>query len=367
MAIVWWSKKQSSLEKIYMSLNKPTLNNKVSLFRLLAATQKAGLWIRDSLQSIAKAEAHSWVKKILKDTIEQVNEWVGFSDALSKYNDFFSSSDIELIRSAEQMWKLPKTLEDISEELEKFQAIKSKIKSAMLYPSIVMIVAVIAVIILLWKVIPTIIKIFPPNTPLPWITKFVMSVSDYLQTSYLTIFVILILTPILYVFLYNKVLLFKKLIDKLLLNIAVVWPLLKTFYRYRFSKLLWDFYDAWISPIDSLNQIANIFTNYHYKQKILDVKKDLEIWLAMWDSLEGSWLFNPILIQILWIWEQTGNVWEILVKMSDFYRNELDTKVEWLTKVIEPILMVFISVIIWWIVASIFLPMASLIWALSWQ
>jgi type IV pilus assembly protein PilC len=111
--------------------------------------------------------------------------------------------------------------------------------------------------------------------------------------------------------------------------------------------------------------MANIFANYHYKKKILDVKKDLEVWLEMTESFEWSWLFNPILIQIIWIWERAGNIWEVLDKMAIFYRNELDTKVEWLTKMIEPLLMVFVASIIWVIVASVFLPMADLIWSFS--
>ena len=365
MAIVWWPKKQSTLEKIYMSFNKPGLPNKVNLFRLLAATQKAWLWIRESLQSIEKSETHPWLKKILKDTIEQINEWVWFSDALAKYSDFFPRSEIELIRSSEQMWKLPETLDNMAVELEKFQAIKSKLKSAMMYPSIVLLVAIAAVIILLIKVIPSIIQIFPANLELPAITQFVIGASDYLKENYKIIFWLFVLIPILYTFLYSKFLPFKIVVDKFILKIPVIWPLVKTFYRYRFSKLLWDFYNAWISPIDSLDQIYNIFSNYHYKKKILDVKKDLEVWLEMAASFEGSWLFNPILIQIIWVWEKTGNIWEILIKMADFYRDEVDTKVEWLTKMIEPLLMVFISTIIWWIVSSIFLPMADLIWSLS--
>ncbi len=365
MAIVWWSKKQWTLEKVYMQINKPNANNKVVLFRLLAATQNAWLWIRDSLQSIEKAETHPWVKKILKDTIEQINEWVWFSDALSKYSDFFTTSEIELIKSAEQIWKLPETLESMSIELEKFQAIKGKVKSAMMYPSVVILISIFAVVILLWKVIPTIVTIFPPELDLPWITQFVINASNYLQESYMVVFSLLFGIPILLWIFYNSFLPFKIVVDKYILKAPVIWPITKTFYRYRFSKLLWDFYNAWISPLESLNQISNIFSNYHYKKKIIDVKKDLEVWLEMTDSFEGSWLFNPILIQIIWIWEKTGNVWEVLDKMANFYRNEVDTKIEWLTKMIEPLLMVFVAGIIWTIVASIFLPMADLIWSLS--
>ena len=85
----------------------------------------------------------------------------------------------------------------------------------------------------------------------------------------------------------------------------------------------------------------------------------------MTESFEWSWLFNPILIQIIWIWEKSGNIGEVLRQMAEFYREELDWKLEGLTKVIEPLLMVFVAWIIGTIVASIFLPMATLIGSLS--
>jgi len=365
MAVIWGKQKKTFFEELYLKMNAPRLENKVVFFRLLSVTQKAGLGIRESLQSIEKAETHPGLKKILQDTIKQINEWVGLSTALSKYDDFFSSTEIELIKSAEQMGTLPDTLDSMAKELEKFELIKKKIKSAMMYPSVVIIVAVFAIIILLVKVIPSILTIFPPNLELPAVTRWVMAVSDFLQENYLLVVTFLISIPTIFGILYKNMLSFKALIDKLTLNMPVVWELVKTFYRYRFSKLLWDFYNAWLSPLVALDQIANIFNNYYYKKKIIDVKKDLEIWLEMTESFEWSYLFNPILIQIIWIWEKAGNIWEVLDKMANFYRDELDTKIEWLTKMVEPILMVFVAWIIWVIVASIFLPMADLIWAMS--
>jgi len=363
--IVWGKQQKTAFEELYLKIHAPKLENKVVFFRLLAVTQKAWLGIRESLQSIEKAETHPWLKKILKDIIDQINEWVWLSTALEKYNDFFLPSEIELIRSAEQMWNLPETLDSMAIELEKFELIKKKLKSAMMYPIVVIFVAVVAIIILLVKVIPTIIKIFPPDLELPEVTQIVINVSNFLQNNWMIVLTIVVSIPFIYSLLYKNILQFKIFIDQFLLKAPVVWKLIQTFYWYRFSKLLWDFYNAGLSPLVAFDQIANIFQNYHYRKKILDVKKDLEIWLDMTESFEWSRLFNPILIQIIWIWEKAGNIWEVLEKMAIFYRTELDTKIEWLTKMIEPLLMVFVAWIIWVIVASIFLPMADLIWSLS--
>lgn len=359
------AEKKNLLETIYMQLNKPKTENKAVFFRLLAVTQKAWLGIKDALVTIEKSEQHPGMKKILKDVIEQINEWKSLSDSLAKYSDFFTPSEIEIIRSAEQTGQLPETLDNMAKELEKFELVKKKLKSAMMYPAIVILVSILAVIILLWKVIPTIIKIFPPGLELPAITQRVIAASNYLQNNYLKIFFILFAIPIGYNLLYNYVLPVKIAVDRYVLKAPIAWQIIKTFYRYRFSKLLWDFYEAGLSPLVALEQISNIFQNYHYRKKIEDVKKDLEVWLEMTESFEWSWLFNPVLIQIIWIWEKTGNIGEVLKQMAEFYREELDWKLEGLTKVIEPLLMVFVAWVIGTIVASIFLPMATLIGSLS--
>ncbi len=365
MAIIWWKQKRWFFEDLYIKMNTPKSENKVVFFRLLAVTQKAGLGIRDSLESIQKSESHPWVKKIIKDTLYQINEWAWLADALSKYDNFFQPAEIELIRSSEQMGNLPETLNSMAIELEKFEQIKKKLKSAMIYPIIVLMVAVVAIVVLLVKVIPSILKIFPPGLKLPEVTLFVMHSSDFLQAHYIGLILWIVLVPIIYKILYSNILVIKIVMDKIILKTPVIWPLMMTFYRYRFSKLLWDFYSAWLSPLVSFDQIANIFQNYHYRKKILDVKKDLEVWLGMTESFEWSWLFSPILIQIIWIGEKAGNIWEILDQMAIFYREEVDEKVWWLTKLIEPLMMIFISCIVWVIVAAIFLPMADLIWGLS--
>jgi type II secretory pathway component PulF len=133
---------------------------------------------------------------------------------------------------------MPDTLENMANELEKFELIKKKLKSAMMYPSVVIVVAIFAVIILLVKVIPGILTIFPPDLELPFVTRAVMAVSDYLKVNYDIVVSLIILIPILFSIAYKNLLIVKKYIDKLLLQIPVIGPLTKTFYRYRFSKLL---------------------------------------------------------------------------------------------------------------------------------
>lgn len=141
----------------------------------------------------------------------------------------------------------------------------------------------------------------------------------------------------------------------------VVSKLVRTFYMYRFSKNFTDFYKAWVSPVIALDHIGAIFANFFYKRKIREVKKNLESWFSLSESLEWSTLFDPLLTQIIDVGETTGNVDEVLSRSAEFYKDQLEVDIASLMQLIEPALMMMVAVIIGSIVASIFLPMADLL------
>ena len=107
--------------------------------------------------------------------------------------------------------------------------------------------------------------------------------------------------------------------------------------------------------------MGNTFTNFFYKKKVLEIKENLNAGFSFAESMEWSSLFDPILVQIVHVGEDTGNITEVLKKMADFYRDMLQTKIDILMSLIEPLLMALIAVVIWVIVGSIFLPMAELV------
>ncbi len=359
---VWWF---WFFWDLLIKLQMPWMSNKVVFFRLMAISQKAWLWMRETIILLIKSEKHSWMRRILEDILSQVNQWLSFYTAMRQHNYFFSMEEIELIKSSETMWNMPETLQNIATELENLQKIKSKMKNAMIYPMVVLFIACIAVYILLVHVMPSIVKMFPNKETLPWITKFMLWMSEFLQTQWYLIPTLIIWTVVWYVFLYRNVKQFKSFIDSMILKLPVISIVSRYFNLYRFSKLLWDFYEAWVSPVAALIQISEILDNVHYKNKMLDIKKDIEMWLWFTESMEWSYLFDPLLVQIIWVWENVWNIWEVLQKMAWFYREELDNKIEWLTKLLEPLMMAFVAIIVWTIVASVFLPMGDLIWTIG--
>ena len=163
---------------------------------------------------------------------------------MENHDYFFHEEEIALVRSAETMGNLPEILDEIAIELENSQKINAKIKKAMTYPIVLVVFAVVAVTILLIYVIPTIVTMFPNQESLPSITKFMMGASGFLQRTRYLIVLIIIGAVLLYKFLYKYVLAFKVSIDKLMITIPAVAGVVKTYYMYRFSKLLGQLYSA---------------------------------------------------------------------------------------------------------------------------
>lgn len=339
---------------------KPSLKQKVNFFRLLAVAQNAGLGIRESLLSINKSEAHAGFREMIEGMVETITGGANLADALENYDYFFTSDEIELVRSAQITGNMAQVVSQLAEELESTQEINQKISKAMTYPVMVLLMAIGAVIVILTKVLPNMVSMFGNVEDMPWITQFMMGVSDFMKANWKILLGSVITIVVGYKFSYKNILLFKIFIDTLFIRIPVIGSVVKTFYMYRFSNLLWQFYEAGVSPVVSLNLLGKIFDNFHYKQKMIDVKSDLESWFTLYEALVSSTLFDPILIQIINVGENTGSLTTILSKMSNFYRNSFKNAIDIAMSMIEPLLMMFIAMIVGTIVASIFLPMANM-------
>ncbi|MCF7835386.1 type II secretion system F family protein [Candidatus Gracilibacteria bacterium] len=349
------------LEKMMIKLNAPGLKNKTNFFRLMAISQKAGLGIRDSLISIKQSETHRGLRMIIDDLINQMTQGESLASAMENHDYFFGYSEIELIRSSQITGNLPDVLGQVAAELENTQNIKQNIKKAITYPLILIIFSIIAVIVLLVFVIPNIVSMFPSKDQLPSITILMLDLSDFLQKTWYAVIITIFAVVFGIQFLYKYFLPFKIFIDGMSLKIPAVNGVIKAYYMYRFCSLLSQFYQAGVNPVVSLKLMSRILTNFYYKKKMIEIKDDLGAGFGYYDSMEGSDLFDPILIQIINVGENTGTIGESMGKISMFYDTLLKSKIAILMSVLEPILMACIAVIIGGIVASIFLPMAELV------
>lgn len=351
---------QEKLDSLVVAMNKPSLDQKANFFRLLAVSQKAGLWVRDSLKSLQQWEKHKWMLLIIESLVEKITEWTSLAEAMESQPHFFKSDEIELIRSTEITGSMVQTLEEIADSLESSQEINAKVKKASMYPIMMIWLTVIAVIVLLIKVFPTIVDMYE-GIELPGITQFMLNLSDYLQVNWYKLLIGAVVIFVAYNVAYKRRLLFKIWIDKLLIITPVVGNVVKLFYMSRFSSLLAQFYEAWVSPIVSFKLLASIFDNFHYKRKMIEIRNSINAWFSIYDSLEWTDLLDPVLVQIINVWENTWALPNVLSRIAPFYATTLKNSIDALMAVIEPMIMAFIAWVVWVLLGSIYLPMADMV------
>lgn len=279
-------------------MQKPDMEQKTTFYRLLAVSQKAGLGIRQSLVSLLQGQQNKGMLMILEDMIHSLTMGMSLAGAMEKHDYFFESDEIELVRSTEITGNMAEVLEETADSLESNNAVTAKVKKSLMYPCLIIVFAIIAVIVLLIFVMPTIIEMYG-DIELPLITQIMINLSDFLQANryWLLIGAFAIVTT--YKLLYKYVLMFKIIIDGLLLKLPVIKNVVKLFYMYRFTVLLSQFYQAGVSPVISFDLLSKIFKNFHYKKKMIEVKNSLVAGFSIFESLEGSDLFDAILIQII--------------------------------------------------------------------
>ncbi len=358
--------KKNFMDTLVQQLNKPPLSVKVNFFRLLAVAQNAWLGIRESLVSINSSESNKTMKDLVNGMISSLTEWASLAEAMEEYDYFFKSEEIELVRSAQITGNMAKVVGELSQELERDEEVNWKISKALSYPIMILAIAVVAVVVVLVYVMPSIVEMFVMwDAELPGITQFMLKVSDFFKENWHIVLIILVSISAGYKIAYSRFIMFKIFIDTLFVKVPVIWDVVKMFYMYKFSNLLSQFYEAWVSPVVSLNLLANIFDNFNYKKKMLDAKSDLESGYTLYEALSNSYLFDPILVQIINVWESTWSLTGVLSKMASFYHSNFSNTIDTATSLIQPIFMVVIASVVGVIVASIYLPMADMMQAVQ--
>lgn len=366
LALNWndWILKADFFDKLIMKMHAPKLKDKTNFFRLLAVAQKAWLWLMESLWSLKLSEKNKWLYNIICDLMDQLNQWVSLAEAMSNHDWFFSTSEVELVRSSQVSWSLIDTLNQIADQLESSEEIRWKIKWALRYPIILLVVALWASWALIMFVLPNIVWMFAADS-LPWITTAMLWVADFIWSwKWLMTWIIVASLIFTFKFMYSNVLFFKKAMDKLVLQIPISAAAIKTYHMYQFAQLLSQFYSAWISPVVSLWLLANIFSNFEYKKKMVEIKKDMESWFTFYESMDWSYLFDSLFIQIMHVWEDTWAIADVLSRIAAFYKNSFSEKMDALMDMLSPLMMCILAWLIWSIVAAIYLPMVSIMDAL---
>ena len=324
--------------------------------RQLATMIDAGLPLVQSLEILSSQQESKVFKNIIREIREDVEAGSTFAGALKKHPATFNELYTNLVVAGEEGGILDNILTRLANYIEKSEALRKKVKSALVYPSTIVGVAVIVVMILMIFVIPvfeTMFKSAGQTLPLP--TLIVLTLSKLIKKYVIVIIPALIL--LIYLLRkYHKTESGKAVIDRTLLKLPVFGPLLKKIAVARFSRTLGTLVSSGVPILDGLSIVSRTSGNRTIETAILNARASIREGETIAEPLNRSGIFPPMVIQMISVGESTGALDSMLSKIADFYEEEVDIAVANLTSLLEPFLMIFLGIVIGGVVISMYLP-----------
>jgi type IV pilus assembly protein PilC len=343
--------------KISLPFRQKVKQRSIAIFtRQLATMIDAGLPLVQSLEILSSQQEVKLFKNIIREIREDVEGGSTFAGALKKHPSTFNELYTNLVVAGEEGGILDNILTRLANYIEKSEALKKKVKSALIYPATIVGVAVIVVMILMIFVIPvfeTMFKSAGSSLPLP--TLIVVTLSKLIK-KYVIIFIPALILLIYLLKKYYQTESGKAAIDRLLLKIPVFGPLLKKIAVARFSRTLGTLVSSGVPILDGLSIVSRTSGNRTIETAILNARASIREGETIAEPLNRSGIFPPMVIQMISVGESTGALDSMLSKIADFYEEEVDIAVVNLTSLLEPFLMVFLGVVIGGVVIAMYLP-----------
>ena len=355
------SESRNEMAKYFPFLNKVKQSDLILFTRQLSSMLNSGLTLIKSLEILREQINSQTMNEIIGGIIADIEEGKTLSSAISRYPDIFSPIYVSIIKSAESSGLLDRALSHLADNLEKQAKLRNTIRSALTYPTIVVILMFVVVFIMMTVVIPQLSGLYENlNVELPLPTKIIMKLSDFMTVSWPLIIVIVGLA----VFLFrrwHKTDAGKLVIDNLILKAPIFGNLSKKVILTEFSRTFSLLVGSGTLVVDSLMQTADTLGNIHYKNAIIVIAKKVENGVSVGDALSSYSLFPPLLTQLVKIGEETGKLDETLLKASEYFESETDQSVKMLTTSLEPIIMVTLGAGVAFLLVSVITPIYSLI------
>ncbi|MBI5042510.1 MAG: type II secretion system F family protein [Nitrospirae bacterium] len=332
--------------------------------RQFATMIDAGLPLVQCLEILSTQTENKSLATALKDIRQDVESGATFTDALKKHPKVFNDLYVNMVAAGEAGGILDTILNRLAAYIEKAMKLKAKVKSALVYPAVIISVAVIVVAILMIWVIPIFAQMFTGmggTLPLP--TRIVVGMSYSIKANiiYMIIAIIFIIVGIRYFYKSEKG---KRIIDALLLKAPVIGILIRKVAVAKFTRTMSTLLSSGVPILDGLEIVSRTAGNKVVEEALMNTRQSISEGKTIADPLGKTTVFPPMVVQMISVGEATGALDAMLSKIADFYDEEVDNAVATLTSMLEPMLMVFLGVVIGFIVIAMYLPifgMASLI------
>ncbi len=347
-----------NLEFLENLLNKVTVKDKAIFSRQFSVMINAGVAIVRCLSVLGEQCPNPKLKRALGGISSEVQQGTNLSEAMARHPECFDDLYVSMVEAGETGGVLDEVLNRLSKLLEDMARLQNQIKSAMAYPMAVGFLAVVAFLGMTLFLIPVFAGIFEGlGTELPALTQFMVDLSAFLRSPLAIIPVIVLVVLVFVVKKYHSTHSGRRQIDKLMLKIPLFGPLNEKTAVARFCRVFGTLTRSGVPIIQALEIVCNTIPNKIISDAIAGAIQEIQAGGMMSLALQKSAVFPSLAIQMISIGEETGELDRMMMKVADFYEDEVEQTVKALTSIIEPIMMVFIAFMVGTILLSMYLPM----------
>ena len=349
------------LEKMIVSMMNSadkssfSAKDKILFYKELVYMLHGGVSIMQAVDTIKISTTNYALKTITTSISFHLNEGKSFSYALSRLPEYFDESDSAIIKTGESTGNLDTVLQELANEYSYLNSIKNKYKSALTYPIILIIMSIGAVLFLFSSVLPGILEMFVGEMEkLPLITRILKSTSDFFVSSWKTILVVL-LTALAVIWIYGTTDQGKKALSKFMMSLPLVGKMTKTYYLIKWARYMKLMIGAGLDYVQTFRLLRGVLAIPAYQEMIEKVMAGLQIGKTIYDALkEETDLIYPNVAVMIKVGEETAHLEDSMGNIIAMYQEELDNSITQFSKILEPVILIFMWVIVALVASGIF-------------
>ncbi len=336
------------------------MKEKVIFMRQMATMVGAGLPLTRSLEIMIQQASNPKFKKILQNVLASIQSGKTLADSFRVEEDVFDQVTINLIEAGEESGNLENILEKIAVELEEKNALTRKIKSAMIYPAIILIVIVAVIVLMMLVLVPSMADMYKDfGSELPFATRFLMSMSDFFINYWWVILSVILVLVVGFKY-YKDTPKGKRNIDKLLLKVPSLGTILSKIQLSQFTRILSLLLGSGVPIIKAIDLTASSLGNLMFRETLEEAKNEVEKGGPLAIPIARSEYYPLLVSSMIAVGEETGEIDSVLAKVAEYYKEEVDTATSNLSSLLEPVFLVIMGLAIGFIAVAVYMPMFQL-------
>lgn len=340
---------------------KPKIEDIVIMSRQFATMIRAGLPLMEVLNILAEQSEKQEMKDVLSKVERDVETGSSLTEAIQKHPRIFSIFFVSMVKAGEAAGMLDSILDQVASYLEKVASIQRKVKSAVTYPAVVTVIAITITVFLMMKVVPVFEDIFASlDGALPVPTQITVNISRFIREQFL-LATLMVVGVVLVIWQAGKTKTGRLWIDKTKLSMPIFGPLFMKVAVSRFTRTLGTLIRSGVNILGALEIVAQTANNVVIEAAVHKTKLSIQQGESIATPLRESDVFPPMVVRMIDVGERTGALESMLAKIADFYEDQVDAAVASLTSLIEPLLIVFLGLVVGFIAISMFMPLFKMV------